>query len=629
MAAGGGGGEVLTPRELAMEEMDPQPGVSSEAEILRMEIASLVSLLREKQSDVLSLDPETVRKIKSLRSEIACQKSARERQALLPEVKRTAPRSKISTSIYDYTCNADKQMAGQYAEDQRSKEYVEMADQVDKGKSSTHCLNLNQRSKEEADESATDLTMDLCKSNMEAHQMAADSQMTDDKDEHFVAADLISGLSDQMTVRCYENQSSVEYLELIDLTVGKGQSSTETHALRMMDQGNSSSEGQPSTEMQGQSSNESKSSTETHASRMMDQGKKSSFRMVLDRDENGMPNWSKYYEMLECEDAKEEDEEMTPEGARMYNKFRKELLEMEAGLRKGREQDQKDALRWEQDQIDTPSCYTMDPIPFSFQDKAEEAEETEFTKSDTEEMEMADKLFALGRKGWESAWGDDCGNFEDSTVLSPMHFTHCTPGLIPYAARTVSTLQIYSVKIVGSDGKLKLPLHVYGIVAARDAVDYNRNILFSRRRENCQKLTPEDPFLHLTGPSRAIVAEDDVDFEVQLKVKGSSRSCDRALVSHCFTYTGGYHEGLHTTFSGNSFCTVEFSYERLTETVQATVLSARVVEGAPWPFEYGGRIMCSSPPQEVTDSLSRQVVLVDSHRSDGGGENANGVGWLH
>lgn len=126
--------------------------------------------------------------------------------------------------------------------------------------------------------------------------------------------------------------------------------------------------------------------------------------------------------------------------------------------------------------------------------------------------------------------------------------------------------------------------------------------------------------MRLTGPSRAIVAVDHVDFEVQLKVKGSSRSRDRALISHCFTYAGGYNEGLHTTFSSNCFCTVELSYERLTETVQATILSARVVEGTPWPFKYGGRIMCSSPPQEVTDSLARQVVLVDSHRSDDGGE---------
>ena len=72
-----------------------------------------------------------------------------------------------------------------------------------------------------------------------------------------------------------------------------------------------------------------------------------------------------------------------------------------------------------------------------------------------------------------------------------MHFTHCTPGLIPYAARTVSTLQIYSVKIVGRDGKLKLSLHVYGIVAARDAVDYNRNILFCRSSADCQRINQE------------------------------------------------------------------------------------------------------------------------------------------
>ena len=123
--------------------------------------------------------------------------------------------------------------------------------------------------------------------------------------------------------------------------------------------------------------------------------------------------------------------------------------------------------------------------------------------------------------------------------------------------------------------------------------------------------------MHLTGPSRAIVAVDHVDFEVQLKVKGATRSSDRALISRCCTYSGGYHEGLDTALINNCFCTVELSLERLTKTVQATILSVRVVEGRPSPFEYGGRIMCSSPPQEVKDPLSRHVVLVDSHDFDG------------
>lgn len=92
MAGGGGGVEVRPPPEMAMEEMDRQPVVVSEARILRMEIASLVNLLIEKQSDVLSYDPEIVRKITSLRSELACQKLARERKALVTEVKRTVPR---------------------------------------------------------------------------------------------------------------------------------------------------------------------------------------------------------------------------------------------------------------------------------------------------------------------------------------------------------------------------------------------------------------------------------------------------------------------------------------------------------------------------------------------------------
>ena len=77
--------------------------------------------------------------------------------------------------------------------------------------------------------------------------------------------------------------------------------------------------------------------------------------------------------------------------------------------------------------------------------------------------------------------------------LSPMHYTHITPGQRPLAALIDSTLQIYSLKLAEiEDGSgLKWPLEVYGVVAARDSVDHNRNILFSRRSSNCQILTQE------------------------------------------------------------------------------------------------------------------------------------------
>ena len=77
--------------------------------------------------------------------------------------------------------------------------------------------------------------------------------------------------------------------------------------------------------------------------------------------------------------------------------------------------------------------------------------------------------------------------------LSPMHFTHSTPGNTPSAAFVASTLQIYSIQVkeIEDVPGLKWPMEVYGVIAARDDVDHNRNILFSRRRNNCQILNQE------------------------------------------------------------------------------------------------------------------------------------------
>lgn len=261
----------------------------------------------------------------------------------------------------------------------------------------------------------------------------------------------------------------------------------------------------------------------------------------------------------------------------------------------------------------------------------EREEETEATKSAKEQIAMELKIFADYRKGMEHLTHG--GSFEATTRLSPMHYTHCTPGVhIGYPHATPeSSLQIFSFKIVEIKGDLKWPICVYGMVNARDSVDRNRNILFRRTRDNYQEVTQDDSFLHLTGPSRGIVAVDPLEFEVQLRVKGISESRDRSLISQRYHYAHGEGTQLRTLRFDNCLCTAELNLEQVANSVQATILGVRILEGGPCTFEYGGRVACSSPLHEValldcsegivfgvSDCTSTQVVLLDSNHCDGG-----------
>lgn len=61
----------------------------------------------------------------------------------------------------------------------------------------------------------------------------------------------------------------------------------------------------------------------------------------------------------------------------------------------------------------------------------------------------------------------------------------------PYAG-VKTCLQIFSIRVMEiSDGHLEWPLEVYGLVAIRDSVDHNRNMIFRRKREACQLLNQQ------------------------------------------------------------------------------------------------------------------------------------------
>lgn len=114
--------------------------------------------------------------------------------------------------------------------------------------------------------------------------------------------------------------------------------------------------------------------------------------------------------------------------------------------------------------------------------------------------------------------------------------------------------------------------------------------------------------MRLTGPSRAIVADEPVDFEVELKINcGTDQSQDKALISSTNHYTS---RGDAAIFFGRS-CSAMLSLETLHRAVQATILSIRVVGGLSL-FEFGGRVACSSSTEESADPTCEQVVLLDS-----------------
>ncbi|RLN33775.1 hypothetical protein C2845_PM03G13680 [Panicum miliaceum] len=205
-----------------------------------------------------------------------------------------------------------------------------------------------------------------------------------------------------------------------------------------------------------------------------------------------------------------------------------------------------------------------------------------WSEDDEEDYDDPDREALRFRKHWNYVWSRHYGSFEDTTPIPPVRFTDEPP---VERLKPCHTLQIFSAKVAGIGGgfQFQWPLDVFGLVAIRDSVDRNRNIIFQRSRDECQTITGEDPYLELTGPTRAVLLWDPVDIEVYLKVKGPSELEDKTLcflAKEILCQTRVNSCLLHRTWT-SKFSTLEFTLGHINSSVEATIF-VRVVDGS-WP----------------------------------------------
>ncbi|VAI11619.1 unnamed protein product [Triticum turgidum subsp. durum] len=210
----------------------------------------------------------------------------------------------------------------------------------------------------------------------------------------------------------------------------------------------------------------------------------------------------------------------------------------------------------------------------------------------------------LYRVFWEQMFAKDGGSYEDITMIPPMAFTDRDCKF----AGLQCTIQIFSVKVEETTGGLKWPLDVYGMVAIRDVVDHNRNVIFHRERDNCQIITTEDPYLALTGPARAVVVSvHPIYFDVDLKVKGDTESKDKDLsfLAACYSSNGPWGSCLFDRAWTSKLSTLKFTFGHLVHSVEATV--SVKLNGGTWPHGYRG--VCTV---ETSGIPGKAMLLLDS-----------------
>ncbi|CAL5031624.1 unnamed protein product [Urochloa decumbens] len=239
-------------------------------------------------------------------------------------------------------------------------------------------------------------------------------------------------------------------------------------------------------------------------------------------------------------------------------------------------------------------------------------EEEELVEDRLRDPDMLEDRYAyeakLFRKDWDSTYGSlGFGSFDKKTEIPCKRFTY-NPA--PRGGALTDSLQVFYVKVAELSGGLQFPLEVFGMVALRDSVDYNRNIIFERERDNFQKLTDENPYLALTGPVRAVMIYSPVIFEATLYVKGATRSNDKelSLLATSLVLPPRRDSRLIQRSYRSRLSTLDLMLAHLTDSVEATI-RVRVTSGS-WPDGFSCRFVA------LDTSLGHSVVLLEATADD-------------
>ncbi|KXG23079.1 uncharacterized protein LOC8076284 [Sorghum bicolor] len=254
-----------------------------------------------------------------------------------------------------------------------------------------------------------------------------------------------------------------------------------------------------------------------------------------------------------------------------------------------------------------------------------------------EDGEMgAYEIFEIHRKDWIASYGkNDAAAFYKPTELLPMR--HTDGPVIPFFVTPMDTMEIFLVKVAHLTDGLQWPLDVYGDVAVRDSLDWKRNYLFCRDRNNCQTLTSsQDSLLELTGPSRAVMLLDGPIFEIDLKVKGKGSSAlsedDKVLCLDYFGYNCIAYRGsssyAKTKEVPSESCAMEFRFAHIINSVEATVTAHITNASCSFSARFSAHttsigedvVLLDTRGQEVVPvkddgeiTLRRRVVVVEDH----------------